>query len=246
MRIKPPPGGKHHRVKEGEWVGSITMQYGFADWEKVWTLPENAELKDRRPDPRVLAPDDELFIPELEEKKESGSTEQKHRFRLKVPVDVLRLRLVDDDGKPLENQPYVLEITTASRGGAYKQKNTKTDGDGVLCESLPIDALKGTLILTELEQTTELSFGHLDPLDSDNETVFTRAVQQRLTFLGFDPGPIDGKAGPLTETGVRALQQFLKDSIEEGSEDSRVTDPGPVDGIVGPKTKEALLKYYGC
>ncbi len=35
---------------------------------------------------------------------------------------------------------------------------------------------------------------------------YTRAVQQGLIALGYDPGPIDGAVGPLTRAAVRAFQ----------------------------------------
>ena len=35
---------------------------------------------------------------------------------------------------------------------------------------------------------------------------YTRAVQDGLHDLGFDPGPVDGIVGPLTRKAVRAFQ----------------------------------------
>ncbi len=35
---------------------------------------------------------------------------------------------------------------------------------------------------------------------------YTRAVQDGLHDLGFDPGPVDGRVGPLTRKAVRAFQ----------------------------------------
>ncbi|UOE93008.1 N-acetylmuramoyl-L-alanine amidase [Alkalihalobacillus sp. LMS39] len=52
-----------------------------------------------------------------------------------------------------------------------------------------------------------------------------RALQERLTELGFDAGPIDGIFGPLTYDGVVRFQR----SASIG-----------VDGIVGPETRAAL------
>src|SRR3954451_22904769 len=50
-------------------------------------------------------------------------------------------------------------------------------------------------------------------------------VQERLTALGYAPGPIDGAYGPTTAAAVRAFQR------DHGLE---------VDGIVGPGTRKAL------
>lgn len=50
-------------------------------------------------------------------------------------------------------------------------------------------------------------------------------IQERLTELGYDPGPLDGDDGPRTQAAVKAFQ----------------TDHGLVaDGKVGPLTKRAL------
>lgn len=56
-----------------------------------------------------------------------------------------------------------------------------------------------------------------------NERV--RQVQTRLRDLGFDPGPIDSKYGPMTESAVYAFQH-VKGLVE--------------DGEVGPQTLAAL------
>lgn len=50
-------------------------------------------------------------------------------------------------------------------------------------------------------------------------------LQQTLIDRGFDPGPVDGIFGPLTEAGVRAFQEGA--GIR-------------VDGIVGPETWGAI------
>ncbi|MFN3431535.1 MAG: peptidoglycan-binding protein [Candidatus Sericytochromatia bacterium] len=52
-----------------------------------------------------------------------------------------------------------------------------------------------------------------------------KVLQQRLKELGFDPGPIDGYFGPVTERAVKAYQQ---------------ANGRTVDGAVGPKTWGSL------
>jgi peptidoglycan hydrolase-like protein with peptidoglycan-binding domain len=61
-----------------------------------------------------------------------------------------------------------------------------------------------------------------------------RLLQEILKSFGYppyDPGPVDGDFGPLTDTAVRALQAAFVDF--DGN-------PLVVDGIVGPKTWAAL------
>ncbi len=55
-----------------------------------------------------------------------------------------------------------------------------------------------------------------------------RRIQKSLLAAGFDPGPVDGKLGALTQKAVRAFQE------SEGLK---------VDGKVGPKTWGKLEPY---
>lgn len=54
-----------------------------------------------------------------------------------------------------------------------------------------------------------------------------RVLQESLTTLGYNPGPVDGIFGPLTEAAVKAFQT-----------DRKIT----VDGIVGPQTWGEIAK----
>lgn len=54
----------------------------------------------------------------------------------------------------------------------------------------------------------------------------TRALQRRLTALGYSPGPIDGDFGEMTRSALKAFQR----------------DKGlKVDGVAGPMTRAALM-----
>ena len=162
-----------HRVRQGECVSSIGDRYGFF-WNTIWDHPENAELKRLRQDPNVLAPGDELFIPDKRLKEESGATEERHRFRRKgVPV-YMKLRLLLDD-EPRANKPYRLIIDDVL------WKEGSTDGDGYVETAVPPGARQGRLVLTDgqEQETYLLDFGSLDPIDTDE------GVRSRLANLGF-------------------------------------------------------------
>ena len=63
------------------------------------------------------------------------------------------------------------------------------------------------------------------PTPAEASRASTRDLQEKLTLLGYEPGPIDGRVGPKTRAAIRAFQQ-----------DSDLA----VDGIVGPRTRAAL------
>src|SRR3979490_2695044 len=70
----------NYKIKQGEHVSRIAKQFGFADYRTIWDHPNNAALKDLRKNPNVLAPGDQLFIPDKQLRKESRPTGATHRF----------------------------------------------------------------------------------------------------------------------------------------------------------------------
>jgi hypothetical protein len=245
MRQKPPPEGLTHIVKEGEWVGSIAIMYGFADWEKdVWQHSKNTELRETRKNPHTLAVGDPLYIPPWQKKEESGATGQRHKFKLKTPNEYFRLRILDEDGEPVANAEYTLEIEYEPGGGVYKQKGIHTDSDGVLEEIIPSTVISGRLIVPDAGIDMRLDFGHLDPLDTTDESVAIRGAQQRLRSLGYYDGPTNGLMSPELQEAIADFQLFCKENLNVG--DSRIIDPGEIDGSLSKKTVNALLKFYGC
>src|SRR6185503_2681877 len=99
-----------HTVKQGEHLSGIAEEYGFSNFETIWDDPQNAELKQKRQNPNVLLPGDELFIPAKETKEESGATEKRHRFKWRGRQLQLRLRLLDFDNQPLANTECELHV----------------------------------------------------------------------------------------------------------------------------------------
>lgn len=65
-----------YAVKQGDCMESIAQKFGLF-WEKIWNHPKNVKLNEQRKDPNVLYPGDVVFVPEKEDKEESGATEQR-------------------------------------------------------------------------------------------------------------------------------------------------------------------------
>ena len=207
-----------YKVKQGDCISSIATRHGLF-WEKVWNHPKNSRLKEQREDPNILYPGDVVFIPDKEERQESGATEQTHRFKLKGVPSKLCLVLKDEDDKPRANMNYTLEIDGQLFSGT-------TDGGGKLEHSIPPNAKKGRLIIEEGgSEEYSLDLGSIDPVAE------ITGVQARLSNLGYYFGPIDGKMNPET---IEAIKYF---QTEHGL---------IVNGEADPATRDKLLKEHGC
>jgi hypothetical protein len=53
-----------HVVEAGECLTSIARLYGFVNWRVIYDAADNAALRKLRPNPELLAPGDEVAIPD--------------------------------------------------------------------------------------------------------------------------------------------------------------------------------------
>ena len=206
----------YHIVAQGEHLSSIAEQYGFSDYRTIWNHPENADLKQRRPDPHVLFPGDRLYIPDLLRKKEAAETSRRTRFRLQAPRLMLRLAIKDFDEQPIINTPCNLQV----EGATYP---LNTNGNGQIEQQIPATATGGRLAILDLE--VPIQIGHLDPVEE------VSGQQARLNNLGYDAG----------EVGA-ANEEKLRSALEEFQCDHNLT----VDGTCNPQTQAKLLEVHGC
>jgi len=135
------------------------------------------------------------------------------------PVVCLRIALSEGRSVRLASMPYRLSV----KGRLYEEHEGKTDEHGILEAMIPVEATEGVLEFNGIR--VPLVIGELPPPDT------TRGVQARLNNLGYEPGRIDGVAGPRTIAGVRAFQRDAK---------RRVT------GEVDAATRAALVDAHGC
>lgn len=163
---KKRPKNGIHRVEPGDTVSSISTFYGITEWEdRVWNAPENAKLKEARPNPNELMPGDEVYIPELEEKQESRPTDAWHDFHVVRNKRFLRLRLQNADGSAIAERPYTLEPDPTFRG-VFVQQGQATDADGRIEEEIPHTLTHATLVLPDDNLRVRLQIGFLQPLPS--------------------------------------------------------------------------------
>jgi N-acetylmuramoyl-L-alanine amidase len=212
----------NHTVQQGECLTRIAAQYGFRDYRTIYNDPGNADVRQKRPNPNMLFPGDIIFIPEKARKEVPAATTKVHHFRVPGSRRFLRIVVEDLDGKKLASKPYELEIEGVVVKGV-------TGADGLIQRPITVDAENGSL--TVGHYTWALSIAHLNPL-SDVSDNGVSGIQARLRNMGYDPGPIDGIMGPLTES---AITEFQADN-----------PPLKVDGICGAHTRARLVEAYGC
>jgi N-acetylmuramoyl-L-alanine amidase len=187
-----------YTAKKSDCFESIAKKFGFGDYKVIYDHPKNAELKQKRPKPNLLAAGDKVFIPDKEVKEESCATEQKHSFQIITKKVKLRLVLKDDKGNFFADKKYELKV-------AKKLFQGSTDGKGFIEQEIPADAVKGQLkLFTEDEKlkvlTWDLALGSLDPVETD------LGVQGRLRNLGFYYGSLTGRIDDRTKAAVEAYQ----------------------------------------
>ena len=213
-----------HKVKQGECLSSIAKEHGFASWKTIYDAPENAEFREQRPDPNLIYPGDEVFVPDKGTKKDDAPVDTKHVYKKKGSKTYLRIHLKDYNGEALFGLRYQLKIGATIKEGTLGE-------DGKLEEPIDPTAKTGTLTLWVEEEPTErryvwdLKIGALDPV----ETV--KGIQARLNNLGHDSGVVDGIVGPITRGATIEFQQ--KYDLDD-------------DGIAGPITQGKLKEIYGC
>jgi hypothetical protein len=215
-----------YTVKQGDYLVKIAHENGFLDYRTIWEHAQNKSLKEKRKNPGVLLPGDVIFIPDRQEKEESGATGQKHRFELSVAKNKLRLILEDLYGNRIGNARCELNVD----GTMF---NVTSMADGKIEQQIPIDAQQAELIVTDGDTplkgvTLKVQIGHLDPVEERS------GQKARLSNLGYYPGGLDG------DDDGDDLQ--FRSAVEEFQCDNGLQ----VDGECGPKTQSRLQQIHGC
>lgn len=186
-----------YRVQPGDCILGIAAKFGFLEWEPIWNLSQNKDLRERRKDPSVLADGDVVYVPDIPQQVFVLETGKRHRIVIKRLRVAIRPQLLHLDATPVAGAKYA--VTPAK-----KPLEGQTDGDGWFEQKVPADAndLKLTVNLTDDPDGPcyewRLAIGHLDPVDTDS------GLQQRLSNLGYWPaGESDAATLPY---GLRAFQ----------------------------------------
>lgn len=182
---------KIHVVVEGEGLSRIAEQYGFLP-DTIWDHPANAALRQQRHDGNVLAPGDQLQIPDRTPKQLTVETGRRHRFRKRGVPAVLRLRL-QRNGQPRRGARAVLELEG-------QELEAIADGDGLVEFHVPPGASRGMLRVGD-DPPVRVRVGTLGTFDS------TIGVQRRLKNLGLYAGACDGREDEAMRVAICELQR---------------------------------------
>jgi N-acetylmuramoyl-L-alanine amidase len=198
-----------HTIKDGDSITSIAETYGLFE-ETLWMHADNASLRDMRPNKNILAPGDIVVIPDKEIHQETCAAETKHKFRRKGVPAKFRVQLFEM-GVPRDEQSYRFDIDGTIHEG-------KTDGNGVLEETVSPSASKGVLIIGPDEEKMEFLFGTLHPADT------SKGFAQRLANLGLYHGDLDVAAdNAILITTIKSFQAKYELTVN-GEMDDATTD----------------------
>jgi N-acetylmuramoyl-L-alanine amidase len=210
-----------HIVQEGDSLQSVAARYGFANSKTLYDYAGNADLARKRPNPDLLFPGDRILLPPVQVKACECVEKLVHRFETKRSWLRLRIRLLNEEGKPIQNESFriVTSDVTVSRA---------TGSDGVLDALVPPHS--DTARLEVLGMTVALQLGRLHPMWQTPDGGWSGVVA-RLQNLGYLPE--DGLSGDDTcvEEAIRLFQR------EHGQ---------PEDGRISPRLLTALERAYGC
>lgn len=209
-----------HRIEPGDHVVRLAYQAGHASVDALWSHPANAELRQRRPDPGVLAVGDRVHVPDASDRIVDGLlTRREHRIVLTLPQPRLRVVLERPGGIPYAARSCVAEFDD-------ERLPLVTDAEGAL--ELELDPFTSTVQLHFDRQRITLAIATLQPIDTQP------GQHARLENLGYQPGPLHGD--------TPGDPYALRSAIEEFQCDHGLQ----VDGIMGLLTRDALLEAHGA
>jgi len=213
-----------YTVSQGDCLSSIAFEHGLRRWQSIYFHEQNAAFRELRPDPNVIFPGDQVFVPEIESRIEPRVTEQRHPFKLIRPSVLLRVTLLDEGHRPLPNVDYDLTIgKTLIQGQA--------DANGLVEQRIPAGARQGLLSVkvsrdgTETGYSWDLLLGAIDPPSK------MTGIQARLNNLGYNTGAVDGIKGQRTTEAIRLFQE--KYDLDATGDADQVT-------------REKLVEVHGC
>src|SRR3954471_19019570 len=181
-----------HVVEPGDCMPSIARLYGFGNWHVIWDAPDNEALRKLHPNPEMLAPGDEVVIPDKKAREVSVSKGASADTSLKQETTLLRLAVYLDPANQGPKGKWELLVE-----GAEAPEKGDLPADGTITTEIPAltEAAVLRLFLSggeEPDETYQLALGGLDPAST------VAGAQERLRRLGYECGDVDGEFGVRT------------------------------------------------
>lgn len=206
-------------VRQGDFLTRIAARFGF-DPDALWDDPANAELRSRRSNREHLAPGDILRLPDTTPPGAPLDAFTNNRYRAKVPIVAVRVRLLAR-GEPIASAQCLVH------GVSHEPIEATSTDDGTLVFEAPVFATEAEIEIVGRGKI-RLLLGHIDPIEEAN------GVRQRLAHLGHHPAGFDSPNGLVAEAfDTLAVLAFQR---EEGLEPT---------GQVDARTRDALRRRYG-
>jgi hypothetical protein len=210
-------------VRQGDVLAEIARRHGFTDESVIWNHPRNEPLRRAGRTPALLAPGDQLFVPDRAVRLLDRGTNARHTVKVRRQQLRLRLTLQRLGGVPLGGAACVV------RFAGTEPTTLATDGSGALAIELAPGTTAGTLEIrspgSRFDGTTiRLHIGHLDPVTT------VTGQEARLNNLGYRAGA----------SGERDDEDF-RSAVEEFQCDTGLA----VDGVCGPATQARLVTVHG-
>ena len=188
---------KPHIVKQGEYLAKLAFVHGF-DADKVWNDGKNAELKEKRPDPNVLAPGDVIHFPDAKKEGEPISKGTTNSYSVNVPKVKVELLFRDGD-QPLAGEECAVE----GLGAPGPDLPTSTDGGGKLALEVPVTTRELFVRFPQREgMMLHFFVGDVDPVEEE------AGVTTRLLNLGYLPPYFDDDPDQQAECVKKAVAAF--------------------------------------
>lgn len=250
---------KTRRVKQGEHLSGIAAEEGFANFRTLFDHGNNATLKnERRRDPHLLFPGDEVFVPDREDRVEKREADRSHRFQVEIRPLFLICKLLDLQRDPIKSAPCKVRVDgetlpelSTDGAGLLKQRIGRLAKEAVVDAELPPFKVARPGEPPEQRQAAfQVKIGSLNP-----ETKIS-GQQARLNNLGYDAGFDVRELDQLHW----AAEEFLCDDTggqpvtkrpaivpapPQGEDDPEKNDPAGATGLQDKALIARLVKVHG-
>jgi hypothetical protein len=188
-----------HNVVQGECLSSLAAKYGVS-WKKIYNHPNNSAFRAKRPNPNIICPNDQVYIPDPVLRQEDCAVDQQHEFIVSRTNTRMSVIVQDEMGRALAGKQYKLEIKSVD--SPVLSLEGTTDKNGLIEHDIPPDATEGelTVFASGGGYSWTLALGHLDPLEEIS------GAQHRLHNLGYDTH--NAAPGEWDAVSVDALKAF--------------------------------------